>query len=718
MAETINLGIVGIKNMGEYNSQTAYEKLNVVTYEGSTYCALKDTVGNLPTNTDYWQLYAQKGGKGDTGDTGPQGPTPVKGVDYYTDSDKQEIEEDLADDIAAEVSSSLGNLTTATPLVASSVSEMTDTTRVYVNSTDGHWYWYDGEDWQDGGIYQATVAIYDTTLTVKDGVADSKSIGDKINQDYKKPNLFNVDNLTANKRYKADGDLENATNYYICEDIIECKDGDSIFCCYYDTDHYIQANISQVIIVDATGTFIERITSNASNYVATDDCFIKIVVAITTVLPNIENFNIFLNYYEKNDLNNHNYINLNKKDIDKSEKFIEDITKQYNYFNIEDSIINQLIGSGGNLSYVNNGYFITNFIKVKSGDVLRSYNFGDSTNGFTIIQVGKYNTNKQFIERSLINARTYTADFNGYVKFNISKNTSDDETYIRNNYAISKNEELDRFYPYKKYLINYIPSKVSLYRNSSTSYTIKFGKFTTELSKTVDASSNSNNWNLKTIKNGENVIVPAGTDILGPVKINDNTDFIGGVHGDEITNNITVTVDGTAYDETDLQSISSISGDTLTITMKSTCYDQIVGDAAFDRYMIITFEPNRIHVVNNFKALKNLNLRIACNGGLIACRNPIIKNIIMNNSYFDTPPTTSINNRSRYNTSGTINTIYGSITVNNIKGYENENYRGYLNVFYNENPVRQKIYLSTYDSGTYPLVTGDIIAGEFEYLFS
>ena len=33
MAETINLGIVGIKNMGEYNSQTNYEKLNAMSFE-------------------------------------------------------------------------------------------------------------------------------------------------------------------------------------------------------------------------------------------------------------------------------------------------------------------------------------------------------------------------------------------------------------------------------------------------------------------------------------------------------------------------------------------------------------------------------------------------------------------------------------------------------------------------------------------------------------
>ena len=156
--ETITIGIVGIKNMGVYDSQTQYEKLNVVTYQGSTYCALKDTLGNLPTNTQYWQLYAEKGGQGDEG---PQGPKPVKGTDYFTEEDITSIENDLeptiASDVSDEVTSQLSSLTSATPLGASSISGMTDTSRIYVLETDGHWYWYNGSEWRDGGVYQATL---------------------------------------------------------------------------------------------------------------------------------------------------------------------------------------------------------------------------------------------------------------------------------------------------------------------------------------------------------------------------------------------------------------------------------------------------------------------------------------------------------------------------------------------------------------------------------
>lgn len=40
-------------------------------------------------------------------------------------------------------------------LIASNVSEMTDTNRTYINTSDGHWYYYNGK-WKDGGVYQAT----------------------------------------------------------------------------------------------------------------------------------------------------------------------------------------------------------------------------------------------------------------------------------------------------------------------------------------------------------------------------------------------------------------------------------------------------------------------------------------------------------------------------------------------------------------------------------
>lgn len=50
----------------------------------------------------------------------------------------------------------VSSVASGSPLVATSTSEMTETDRVYVNTTDGKWYYYDGDSWKIGGTYQAT----------------------------------------------------------------------------------------------------------------------------------------------------------------------------------------------------------------------------------------------------------------------------------------------------------------------------------------------------------------------------------------------------------------------------------------------------------------------------------------------------------------------------------------------------------------------------------
>jgi hypothetical protein len=69
-------------------------------------------------------------------------------------------QDDRIEDIKNEVTSA----TSGSPLVASSTSEMTDTTKVYVNTTDGKWYYYDGDSWEIGGTYQST-GIADNSIT-------------------------------------------------------------------------------------------------------------------------------------------------------------------------------------------------------------------------------------------------------------------------------------------------------------------------------------------------------------------------------------------------------------------------------------------------------------------------------------------------------------------------------------------------------------------------
>jgi lysophospholipase L1-like esterase len=67
----------------------------------------------------------------------------------------------LLDDFRAEVQAELDlqddkiDAVESGTLIASSTSEMTDHTRLYVNTTDGYWYYWNGTTWTQGGVYQS-----------------------------------------------------------------------------------------------------------------------------------------------------------------------------------------------------------------------------------------------------------------------------------------------------------------------------------------------------------------------------------------------------------------------------------------------------------------------------------------------------------------------------------------------------------------------------------
>lgn len=71
-------------------------------------------------------------------------------------------------------------------LVAKTVAEMTDTSKIYVyvgsesGYTTGDWYYYDGSAWVSGGVYNAVEVDTDDTLAISGRAADAKATGDAI----------------------------------------------------------------------------------------------------------------------------------------------------------------------------------------------------------------------------------------------------------------------------------------------------------------------------------------------------------------------------------------------------------------------------------------------------------------------------------------------------------------------------------------------------------
>lgn len=125
-----------------------------------------------------------------------------------------------------------------TPLIASSISGMTDKTKVYVNTTDGNWYSWNGTVWTKGGLYNSQ------------GIGDGAITSDKTNF-FEKINLFNPNNIIDGKFINSD--IETLSDGYYHSDFIAVEPGGTYIIpynvnnlgCYYDVNKQYVGNLKR-----------------------------------------------------------------------------------------------------------------------------------------------------------------------------------------------------------------------------------------------------------------------------------------------------------------------------------------------------------------------------------------------------------------------------------------------------------------------------------------
>ena len=121
----------------------------------------------------------------------------------------------------ANLQSQITSLASGSPLVASSTSEMTDTTKVYVNTTDGNWYYYDGDSWEIGGTYQSTALSDGSVFTQNFEENIQNRIKEEVN--YQEITTY-TDNFATLLR--SDGTTISASSYNYL--LLNVKENDKI----------------------------------------------------------------------------------------------------------------------------------------------------------------------------------------------------------------------------------------------------------------------------------------------------------------------------------------------------------------------------------------------------------------------------------------------------------------------------------------------------------
>lgn len=201
----------------------------------------------------------------------------LDGLSYYNGKVQAKIDAEKAARIAADSSlqSQVNGLASGAPLAASSVSQMTDTTKIYVNTSDGYWYYYDGDSWEQGGVYQASVDPDD----VDELKTDLTTItGNSIQHDWNSTKYIKTDTGTVDPT-----SFVNNSAYDCC--VINCTAGDKF------TITGTGAGAARLwCFIDSSG----NILSNAENNEVDNYKLITAPTNTTKLIVNVKRANTYL----------------------------------------------------------------------------------------------------------------------------------------------------------------------------------------------------------------------------------------------------------------------------------------------------------------------------------------------------------------------------------------------------------------------------------------
>ena len=160
-------------------------------------------------------------------------PEAGGGEDPEEEATNRQMIGQLQTDVAV-VQRAVAAVAGGTPTVVDSASDMTDTNKIYVLSTDGKWYYHNGTTWTVGGTYGG--ATTDSTLT-QDAPANARAVGQALALKADADDLTALETAVADKADSADvesldervtaiesgGDTEKHEYTYVTPSLTRCN---------------------------------------------------------------------------------------------------------------------------------------------------------------------------------------------------------------------------------------------------------------------------------------------------------------------------------------------------------------------------------------------------------------------------------------------------------------------------------------------------------------
>lgn len=219
-------------------------------------------------------------------------PCQVRVLDTIHTDDSDETDETITPTVAQRVAvleSVIQGMAGGAPVVVGSVSDMTDTGKLYVLTTDNNWYYYDGSAWVAGGEYGAVPT--DTTLTQAGMAADAEAVGDEFTNlksafdsvftTTKGKNLFNKSAVLENKYCNVSGVISDYNGRYVT-DYIPVESGKIVTSSYLNNASHVQtqATYSAICCYDSTKAVVSGGNINQQTFIVPDGvAFVRITFA-------------------------------------------------------------------------------------------------------------------------------------------------------------------------------------------------------------------------------------------------------------------------------------------------------------------------------------------------------------------------------------------------------------------------------------------------------